>query len=192
LAVFQFDPRNYGETLASVLDADRLCELGPGKPNAAERATLSALDLSIIFGGQGVTDRNMASCCLAGIWLLHNFLDESHSISQDIDTPTGSFWHGILHRREPDFSNAKYWFRRVGQHEIYPALSEAARDLASSAELDNASRYLLEQTTWDPMRFVDLCEAVTRGRSSSQLLCRRIAQCEWRLLFDHCYRRAIQ
>ena len=53
----------------------------------------------------------MAACCLAGVWLLHDYLDESHTISQRIDTPSGSFWHGIMHRREGDFSNAKYWFR---------------------------------------------------------------------------------
>ena len=45
----------------------------------------------------------MAACCLCGLWLLHDFLDESHSLSQEITTDTGSYWHGIMHRREPDY-----------------------------------------------------------------------------------------
>src|SRR5262245_21627515 len=49
---------------------------------------------------------------LAGLWLYHDWLDESHRISQSLDTPTGSFWHAIMHRRERDFSNSKYWYAR--------------------------------------------------------------------------------
>ena len=73
----------------------------------------------------------MAACCIAGVWLLHDFLDESHTISQGIDTPSGSFWHAIMHRREGDFSNAKYWFRRVGQHPVFDALGQRAAELAA-------------------------------------------------------------
>ena len=49
----------------------------------------------------------MASACLAGLWLYHDYLDESHAVSQSIHTPAGSYWHGLMHRREPDFANPK-------------------------------------------------------------------------------------
>lgn len=55
----------------------------------------------------------------AGLWLYVDELDRSHTISQGIDTPTGAFWHAIMHRREGDFSNSHYWYRRAGLH---PAL----------------------------------------------------------------------
>src|SRR5688500_18443569 len=58
--------------------------------------------------------------------LWHDHLDASHTVSQNIETPDGSWLHGIMHRREPDYGNAKYWFRRVGQHEAYPKLAERA------------------------------------------------------------------
>lgn len=52
----------------------------------------------------------------AGIWLYVDALERSHSISQGISNPTGSFWHAIMHRREGDFGNSKYWFRAAGSH----------------------------------------------------------------------------
>ena len=76
-------------------------------------------------------DADMAACCVAGVWLLHDYLDESHRISQGIDTPSGSFWHGILHRREGDYSNAKYWFRHVGRYDVFDLLGQRAAELAA-------------------------------------------------------------
>jgi hypothetical protein len=52
----------------------------------------------------------------AGLWLYIDELNRSHTLSQGIDDATGSFWHGIMHRREGDFSNSHYWFNRVGKH----------------------------------------------------------------------------
>lgn len=60
----------------------------------------------------------------AALWLLAGDLDRSHQISQSIETPSGSYWHGIMHRREGDFSNSKYWFRRAGNHPTYRVLAE--------------------------------------------------------------------
>src|SRR5687767_6605154 len=45
-----------------------------------------------------------ARCALAGLWLLFDELERAHRIVQEIPTPTGSFWHAIVHRREGDFS----------------------------------------------------------------------------------------
>ncbi|HPF39004.1 MAG TPA: hypothetical protein P5081_17005 [Phycisphaerae bacterium] len=53
---------------------------------------------------------------VAAVWLYVDELDKSHAISQGIDTPTGAFLHGIMHRREGDYWNSHYWFRRVGRH----------------------------------------------------------------------------
>src|SRR5688500_15446782 len=49
---------------------------------------------------------------MAGLWLWHDWLDESHTISQNLHSPTGSFWHAIMHRRAGDFSHAQYWYAR--------------------------------------------------------------------------------
>jgi hypothetical protein len=102
-----FDPSTYGPLIAELLAPERLAPLGPGVPNAAARTKLAALDGGPLLTPHSVRDRDMARACLAGLWLYHDFLDESHTISQEIGSTTGSYWHGIMHRREPDASNAE-------------------------------------------------------------------------------------
>ena len=186
--MFSFDPASYGNTVENLLEGDRLCELGPGVPNKPFRASLKQATVQDIV--QDIGSSEMAECCLSGLWLWHDFLDESHTISQDIHSPEGSYWHGIMHRREPDYSNAKYWYRRVGDHAIFQDLLELSIDLAAQHELDGSAQSLVGANSWDPYAFVDLCSDVARGRSNSETFCREVAKLEWQLLFDHCYQNA--
>ena len=187
--MFRFDSQTYGPAVAELYDCHELCPLGPGSPNDAARGRLSSLGVEAVFHEKSITDREMADCCLSGLWLLHNFLDESHEISQSIHTTSGSYWHGIMHRREPDFSNAKYWFRQVGDHAIHPALADSARQLAAQSPTDESAEL---SDSWDAFSFVDLCENAIRGRSKHDQFCRDVAQLEWQLLFDYCYRNACE
>src|SRR5262249_798767 len=83
--------------------------------------------------------------------------------------------------------NSKYWFRRVGDHPIFESVRSAPPELARDDAHESAA-FLVRQGRWEPFAFIDLCEAVSRGRSSCELLCRRVQQREWELLFDHCWR----
>ncbi|MDP6042560.1 MAG: hypothetical protein QGG64_28670, partial [Candidatus Latescibacteria bacterium] len=130
-----------------------------------------------------------AEGCISAVWLYHNFLDTSHTISQGILTETGSYWHGIMHRREPDFSNSKYWFHKVGYHAIFDTLCQEAAQIASSA--DGAPEALASQSSWDSAGFVDLCADALEGRSAHDTSCREIQQREWELLFDYSYKQAL-
>jgi len=200
----------YNPVINALLAKGELNPLGPGKPNESVRPQLAELTVEKAFAPEPVRDRDMAACCLAGLWLYHDFIDEAHKICQDIDTPSGSYWHGIVHRREPDFDNAKYWFRRVGRHQIFGPLEIIACSLAHQSPRDPAVAFLKNSTfdietyeavlsgnrdpklsKWDPFAFIDLCQAVYEGRSHSENLCRQIQAEEWRKLFDYCYGEAL-
>ena len=144
---------DYPPAVAELLVIDHPTALGPGAPAAALRAKIKA-------AGAG-----LPPACAAGLWLRFDFLDESHVISQeDESAPDRNFWHAIMHRREPDAWNSKYWWRRVGPH---PALRA------------------------DPFAFVDRVEACIRGRGGDAEELRTIQRAEWDALFAHCLARAV-
>jgi hypothetical protein len=191
------DCSSLGPTFGPLVASAPLNELGAGKPDNAARQKLENLSLADAFAPHVIADREMANACLAGLWLLYDDLDRSHTISQSIHTPTGSYWHAIMHRREGDFGNSKYWFDRVGDHPIFGPLAHAAaalvqeeREEVGDRPADRDLAWLAEEAYWDPFRFVDLCAAVVRGRSNTDQLCRLIQKQECRLLLEFCYRRA--
>ena len=159
----------YPPALTAFLAELPLASLGPGTPIDSARATLS--DASLLTGAAH------PDACRAGLWLAFGFLDESHAISQELHTPEGSYWHALMHRREPDGANAKYWFRKVGTHPIY---AELARD---AAEL----RYLGMGMAWDPFTFVDHCDEFRDTGTDAEETCKRVQRREWELLFAWCY-----
>ena len=149
--LMRFDPQNFGPIFGPLVAAAPLNELGPARPDRAAAAKLGGRSVEAAFAPHAVVDRQMADACVAGLWLMCDFLDESHAISQDIDTPSGSYWHAILHRREPDYSNAKYWFRQVGRHPIFESLATAARQIADEADASDAVSALLQPASLGPV-----------------------------------------
>lgn len=185
-----FDPASYGPVWSRWLDVDRCRPLGGGTPPPEVAEALEHCSPASAFAPHAVGDRALARCCLAGVWLLYDALDESHAISQQIEVAEGSFWHGVMHRREGDFGNAKYWFRRVGDHPVWAALGEALRELSAHDPPPKLPPGLAGGE-FDPYAFVDLCAAASRGSGAATAFCRRLQQAEWELLFDHCYRGAL-
>jgi len=103
---------------------------------------------------------------LAGLYFYFGCWQQAHEVAQDDSSAEGSYWHGILHRQEPDEFNASYWFRRVGSHPVQIALE---------------SRF----GHWDAAEFVESCSHARPGSEQERLaLEKQLA--EWRVLYDYC------
>ncbi len=194
-----WNPAAYGP-LGDLLQIPHSPSLGPGHPTAEVAPRLRAFTPETAFPG-GLHHRQAAQACLSGLWLWFDYLDESHTISQDLPTPEGSYWHGIMHRREGDFWNSKYWFRRVGgSHPVFENLAQAWQKGQLATALDQpqdrpSPKELLPEKLfaggrWHPEVFVDLCENALRQDPALASVCLKFQQAEWRALFDHCYQQA--
>jgi hypothetical protein len=183
-------PERYGPTLAPLFQQQRRLVLAPQAPAESVRTHLERLTVENLFPHGQLHHREAALACLSGLWLYFDFLDESHSLSQQLHTPEGSFWHAIMHRREQDFGNSRYWFHQVGQHPIFPELARQAAALATQEEQLPSQASFLTRSTWDAPAFVTLCAACVQGHLRLASVCEQIQGWEWRLLFDHCWGQA--
>ena len=153
-------------------------------PLTVELERVSAQELV----GDGVDGRTRAVAFIRSLLLLWNdALDESHDISQGLHDVDGSYLHGVMHRREPDYSNGKYWFRNVGDHVLFPQVLAAARSEAEKAGVASVLEPIGAMEVWDPFTFIDLCEASDRGRldDDARQCLERIQVRELEILFDH-------
>jgi hypothetical protein len=158
---------------ALTLNADaayrRLVVRGDG--NADAKRLLSNLAPAQLFRA-APRDADEAAAVLSALWLWHDWLDESHTISQGIGSATGSFWHAIMHRREGDFSNSKYWYAKCRNH---LALGEIAKAAPGGR--------------FDPFAFVDAAErAEDRGGADESAIA--LQRLEWQTLFNATVRAA--
>jgi hypothetical protein len=150
-----------------------------------------------LFGQKSIAAEDFADCVRSALFLYLSDLDQSHTIAQDIPTATGSFLHGVMHRQEPDFGTSKYWFRRVGSHEVFPLLRTGALTMFAEREGENAAaaaslhRQIESLVNWDPFWFIDQCEAARTGAGDFEKGLQEIQRLEWQLLFDYCYHKAI-
>jgi hypothetical protein len=94
----------------------------------------------------------------AAIFIYVDDLDAAHNIVQVFDDTKAAYWHGFLHRREGDFSNAKYWFRRAAP--------------------------LPAQLGQDPFALTDQFAALKRREEAGPLV--GLQRAEWMALFEHC------
>lgn len=188
------NPAALTPAVQELLNAEPTMRLGPGSPQIERRDTLLRLSPETLCAGTPLRRPDLANVCIAAIWLRFDFLDDAHKIVQEIENPAGSFGHAMVHRREGDFSNSKYWLRQAGEQSIFPALAQFAVETAPPEFSPLASR-LAVGGAWQPEAFVDLCSATVANRSpcssrAAVAWLERLQQREWELFFDDCLREA--
>ena len=160
-----FNPARYGEDVARILALDgggqRLMPLAIGECSSAEARLL-------------IRTSSLPGLIRAGLFFYFNCWTDAHQISQNIESPEGNYWHALVHRQERDAWNASYWFRRVGQHAIFPNLRKFASTRGVNFGLG-----------WDPIAFIDYCDKA-RPASDEERRAQEVQLAEWQLLFDHC------
>ena len=174
-------------TLAAPPGLERFPDAGPGQAGAGTGISPTRLTAALTSAlSHTKLSESEKKCMTAGILLLWDFLDESHEISQSMEgkgSPrTADYWHGIMHRREPDAGNASYWFRRVGKHPAFRSLAEnldrwMVETGAPDDELNLANQRIIVDGTLDPSAMIELTTKALR--TPSQLEARTIRRVQY-------------
>jgi hypothetical protein len=171
--------------LKELLDAGGLPELGPGpRAGVTPREKLRAAVDELLAGSDLPETSEELVRGLILLW--HDHIEPAHDIAQAIENPDGSFLHGILHRREPDYGNAAYWFRRVGRHKCFPEIAKRVADLLKAKNESTMQKELIRNGEWNAFGFIDLCEKAGAKRSGdvSVKLLREIQGIETEVLLE--------
>ncbi|HUS04722.1 MAG TPA: hypothetical protein VMZ52_00385 [Bryobacteraceae bacterium] len=179
-----FNPKDFGRSIEDLLALDgdgyRLMPLSGGECSSpAARDQLRAQPASTLFPSACAP-----KAALAGLWLYFSCHSDAHEVAQDVKTADGSFWHGIVHRQEPDAANSAYWFRQVGLHPIFPALRDETLKIQRRY---SSAKQLPLTNVWDPLAFVTYCDlARVRPGSAEEAFAMEVQLAEWQLLFSYC------
>ncbi len=169
-----------------LLETPQPATLGPGpRPGVLPVETLNRRLEALL----AQTPRTRAAQdAMRGLVLLwHDHLAAAHALVRGLENPDGRLLHGIMHRREPDYGNAKYWFRRAGSHRCYPPLAERLTAALAEAGEPELNRRLFPRGVWDPFGFVDLCEAAASLTPDHPRVARlqEVQRLEFEVLAEH-------
>lgn len=124
----------------------------------------------------------MVECCRAGLLLFNDDLDAAHPLVQDLPDTTAAFWHAVLHRREGDFSNGRYWWNRTGQHPAFEPIFDSVLHRVPEFSLLDEMR---AAGRWLPLEFNAACQSCARdGKHETEL--RATQRLEMRGLLEWC------
>ena len=180
------------EIITELESRDSFPPLSPTKEWSSTLTTrLENYSLGELFDGFAVTDSEFGDCVRSGLLLWNDALDSSHKIVQNIGTKTGNYWHAIMHRRESDYSNAKYWFGRVGKHPIYFQLLCYAQELSQTEQQEEYTKILESNDEWNPAQFVDWCQAATNSEDNKKIFLEQLQLKELQLLIDFSCKNAL-
>jgi len=90
----EFRPEDYGPEVARILNLAG----GGTRPMPLVRCGCLACDASDALKDADVSD----AAVRAGLYVHCGCWDQAHELADSVQNPDGFFWHGIVHRPEPD------------------------------------------------------------------------------------------
>lgn len=108
-------------------------------------------------------------------------LHDAHVLFQKGSGDLDAYWHGMVHRREGDFENARYWFRRAGELPFFGSLHHAA---------SNTSELVARQMNWDPYLFTGQCEQARYGEPELVREMAALQRIEFDTVFEYTWRQS--
>jgi hypothetical protein len=76
----------------------------------------------------------------AGLHLMNDDWKRAHDLVEPLDPDqTANYWHAIVHRREGDFWNSKWWFRKI-QHPLLKTVYGNDSNRGAQAFVDQVER----------------------------------------------------
>ena len=161
-------------------------ELGQGPRLGVTERELLEEQLSLFFADHGIAPAP-ATRLRAAALLYHDHHDAAHDLVQDLTDHDGALLHGILHRREPDYWNAKYWFRRFVAHPAHVALGKRIPSLVTEPAHAPLAKEITRPGAFDPFAFVDLVESAAKKPvlAPEVLWLRRVQHAEFEELVAH-------
>lgn len=168
---------DFSTSLKAIFKTPSLPALGPVRRTDSLPLSQIKFVLEDAISKTNIRGKN-ADLVRSAALLWHDHLGESHNISQNIIGIDGSFLHGIMHRREPDYPNAKYWFNRVGMHGAFPDIFNRAKTILTDTSLDN-----LVENAWDPSKMIDSVSQANSGSEEYNLL-QQVQKIEFEVLLE--------
>jgi hypothetical protein len=113
---------------------------------------------------------------LALLW--HDHWDAAHAIAQsDEGEPDHDFLHAMIHRREGDFGNARFWLRETETHPCHDVIASRAESFLTSDSLRSAFTI---DGRWNARAYLDAVRKQSKGNqdSSQEILLRNLQGAE--------------
>ena len=176
--------RRYSDHVQRILLHERtLDEPLPKEPTSYELVIrLRDTDDATVFGHASLLPKAPTPLVRAGLFYYHNALDDSHKEAQKLEGDAAAYWHGMIHRREGDFDNARYWMRRAGEQPVFTEMHDRAGDGAP---------HMTRQPDWDPFLFITLCEQFKYGELDYKKEIGQLQHVEFAVMFDYVWRQCV-